>query len=397
MIGVKEAAKFQVSLVSGLLVLMILYVIFGFSKINTSHFYPFSPQGISPIFATAGFIFISFGGLLKVASVSEEVNNPKKNIPLGMIVSVTVVTIIYTLILIVTIGILPADLFSDSLTPIADAAKNIAGTPGFIILSIAALLAFITTANAGIMSASRYPLALSRDNLLPNAISKISKKFKTPVLSIFITGLFIVLALQLPLEMLVKAASAVILTAYVLTNLSVIILRESKLKNYKPSFKVPLYPWLQIFGIIVFSFFIINLGLEAIEITAAFLVISVGFYLFYGRKKYAGEYALLHLLKRITDNRLTDHILETEFRDILCDRDNIKPDKFDTLAKTAKILDLEGPLELDQLFEIISENISQKIEMDKEKIFMLLQKQAGRLQYCHISLHCHSPYNNRRK
>jgi len=173
--------------------------------------------------------------------------------------------------------------------------------------------------------------------------------------------------------MLVKAASAVILTAYVLTNLSVIILRESKLKNYKPSFKVPLYPWLQIFGIIVFSFFIINLGLEAIEITAAFLVISVGFYLFYGRKKYAGEYALLHLLKRITDNRLTDHILETEFRDILCDRDNIKPDKFDTLAKTAKILDLEGPLELDQLFEIISENISQKIEMDKEKIFTLLK------------------------
>ena len=372
-IGVKEAAKFQVSLVSGLLILMVLYIIFGFSKMNMSHFYPFAPKGINPIFATAGFIFISFGGLLKVASVSEEVENPKKNIPLGMIASVISVTIIYTLILIVTVGILPAETFSGSLTPIADAAKNIFGTPGFIIISIAALLAFITTANAGIMSASRYPLALSRDNLLPSAISKVSNKFKTPILSISITGLFIVLALLLPLEMLVKAASVVILTAYVLTNLAVIILRESKLKNYRPSFKAPLYPWLQIFGIIVFTFFIIDLGLEAIEISIAFLLIGVSFYLFYGKKKYAGEYALLHLLKRITDNRLTDHILESEFRDILCDRDNIEPDKFDNLVKTAKIIDLEGPLEIDQLFEIISENISKKIEIDKEEIFTLLK------------------------
>ncbi|MBC8384540.1 MAG: amino acid permease [Candidatus Cloacimonetes bacterium] len=381
--GVKEAAKFQVSLVSGLLILLVLYMILGFSKINISHFYPFAPRGINPIIATTGFIFISFGGLLKVASVSEEVKNPKKNIPLGMIVSVITVTIVYTLLLIVTVGILPSVTFSGSLTPIADAAGKIAGTPGFIIISIAALLAFITTANAGIMSASRYPLALSRDNLLPNPISKVSKRFKTPVTSIFITGFFILLALLLPLEMLVKAASVVILTAYVLTNLAVIILRESKLKNYRPSFKAPLYPWLQIFGILIFTFFIIDLGLEAIEISFAFLLISVGFYLFYGRKKYAGEYALLHLLKRITDNRLTDHILESEFRDILCDRDNIKPDKFDKLVKNAKILDLEGPLEIDQLFEIISENISPEIEIDIEEIFTLLK---NRQEECNTAI-----------
>ncbi|NOR80619.1 MAG: amino acid permease, partial [Methyloprofundus sp.] len=313
------------------------------------------------------------GGLLKVASISEEVKNPQKNIPLGMIASVITVTIIYTLLLIVTIGILPAPTFSNSLTPIADTAKKIAGTPGFIIISIAALLAFITTANAGIMAASRYPLALSRDNLLPNAIGKVSKRFKTPVSSIFITGLFIILALQLHLEMLVKAASVAILTAYVLTNFAVIILRESKLKNYRPSFKAPLYPWLQIFGIIIFSFFIIDLGLEAIEISIALLMISIGFYLFYGRKKYAGEYALLYLLKRITDNRLTDHILESEFRDILCDRDNIKPDKFDKLVRTAKVIDLQGPLEINQFFEKISENISNEIKVDKEKIFTLLK------------------------
>ncbi len=382
-VGVKEAAKFQVSLVSGLIILMILYIVFGLPKINTSHYYPLTPKGINPVLVTAGFIFISFGGLLKVASISEEVRNPKRNIPLGMILSVIIVTIIYTLLLFVTVGVLPASELSESLTPIADSAKNIIGSTGFIIISIAALLAFITTANAGIMSASRYPLALGRDNLLPQVFSKINKRFKTPVFSISITGLFIVLALQLPLETLVKAASVVILTAYVLTNLAVIILRESKLKNYKPSFKAPLYPWLQIFGIIVFSFFIIDLGIEAIEISAIFLLIGVSFYLFYGRKKYAGEYALLHLLKRITDRKLTDHILESEFRDIIIERDRIQHDKFDALVKTAKILDLQGPMEIDHLFKIIARNISQEILINEEQLFSLLK---SRQEECNTAI-----------
>ncbi|MCD4817202.1 MAG: amino acid permease, partial [Candidatus Cloacimonetes bacterium] len=238
---------------------------------------------------------------------------------------------------------------------------------------IAALLAFITTANAGIMSASRYPLALSRDNLLPKAISKVNKKFDTPILSIIITGIFIVCALLLPLETLVKVASIVILTAYVLTNISVIILRESKLKNYRPSFKTPLYPYLQIFGIIVFTFFIIDLGLEAVEISVAFLLIGVSIYLFYGRKRSSGEYALLHLMKRITDKKLTDHFLESEFRDVLIQRENINHDKFDNLVRTAIILDLDGHLNKDQLFKIISENVYRKVDIDEEEIFSLLK------------------------
>ncbi len=382
-IGVKESAKFQVILVGGLLSLLVLYIILSFSSINISNFRPFIPNGINPVFITSGFIFISFGGLLNVASISEEVKNPKENVPLGMLASVITVTIIYTLILIVTVGVLPADQFSGSLTPIADAAGIIVGPSGFIIISIAALLAFITTANAGIMSASRYPLALSRDNLLPKAFSRVNKKFKTPVLSILITGLFITGALFLPLETLIKSASVVILTAYVLTNLSVIILRESKLKNYQPSFKAPFYPWLQIFGIIVFTFFIIDLGLEAVEISLVFLLIGASIYLLYGRKRSSGEYALLHLIKRITDKKLTEHLLESEFRDVLVERENIKHDKFDNMVKNALILDLDGPLELNQILKIISENIYHKIDTGKEEIFSLLK---SRQEECNTAI-----------
>ncbi|MFC1510186.1 amino acid permease [Candidatus Omnitrophota bacterium] len=372
--GVKKAAKLQVYLVLGLLVLMALYIILGFSKVNVSHFVPFAPQGINSIIVTAGFIFISFGGLLKVASISEEVKNPKRNIPLGMIASVVVVTVIYTLLLVVLVGVLDSAQLSNSLTPVADSAKIFMGMPGFIAISIAALLAFITTANAGMMAASRYPLALSRDRLLPDAISKVSKKYKTPIISIYMTGIFILLALLLPLEMLVKAASTVILTSYVLTNLSVIIFRESKIQNYQPSFKVPLYPWLQIFGIIVFSFFIIDMGLDAIEISLSFLAMSAGFYFFYGRKKYIGTNALLHLIENIMAKELTSSSLETELKEIILERDDVVTDRFDSIVEKCVVLDIDEAMELDDFLKLAADTLSKSMKVKTSNLFDLISE-----------------------
>jgi len=373
-VGIKEATRFQIIMVFGLLIIMVVYIIFSSPKINFSLFVPFTKNGINEILITAGFIFISFGGLLKVANVSEEVKNPTRNIPLGMIVSVVVVTLLYTVIVITLAGVMDPAKLSNSLTPVADSAKITMGTAGYIIILVASMLAFITTANAGIMAASRYPLALSRDNLLPPTINKVSKKFNTPVLSIIITGIIIYLSLLLPLKMLVKAASTVILFSYVLTNISVIVLRESKISNYQPSFKTPFYPWVQIFSVILFSFFIIDLGAEAIEISLGLLVLCLCFYIFYGRKGSKKEYALLHLLKRITDTRLTKNLLENELREILIDRDNIEQDNFDDLVRNAIVFDLEGPLQYKELFNMAAGYLCKQIDMNKEDILDRLIK-----------------------
>jgi len=372
--GVKNAAKLEVVLVIGLFVLMGLYIVLGISKITFSRFVPFATQGINSVIVTTGFIFISFGGLLNIASISEEVKNPKKNIPLGMIMSVIAVTIIYTLLLVVLVGMLDSTRLSNSLTPVADSAKIFMGTPGFIAISIAALLAFITTAIAGMMSASRYPLALSRDKLLPDVVSKINEKFKTPSISIIITGLFIILSLFLRLELLVKAASTVILTSYVLTNIAVIIFRESNIQNYQPSFKVPFYPWLQIFGIIVFSFFIIDMGLEAIEISISFLAISTGFYFFYGRKKYIGTHALLHLIENIMAKELTSSTLEAELKEIIRERDDIIKDRFDEIVEKCLILDIEKEIKIDAFFELVSDVLSKRLNVESSSLFRLLSE-----------------------
>jgi len=367
-VGVKEAAIFQTIMIVGLLSLMVVYIVMGLPNVQTSNFKPFLTDGLSPIFMTAGFIFISFGGLLKVANVSEEVINPKRNIPLGIISSILVVTVLYTLITYVITGTLAAEDFRGSMTPVADSAKLIMGMPGYVLIIIASVLAFFTTANAGIMSASRYPMALSRDKLLPPNVGAVNTRFKTPTVAILITGAIIYLSLLLPLEMLVKVASTVILTSYVLTNFAVIILRESRVTNYKPSFKSPFYPWVQIASIIVFTLFIIELGKEAIELSAVFVFVSFIVYMIYGRKVKDREYALIVLLKRIADSRLTENVLEDELREVVVHRDEIEQDPFDELIKRAKIIDVKWPLDFESLLSLVVKDIADEIDMSKEDV-----------------------------
>lgn len=366
--GVKQAAAFQIVFVAGLLGILVTFVVAGVPEVDLARFSPFGGAGLNTVIVTSGFIFVSFGGLLKAAAVSEEVINPKRNIPLGMISSIVLVTILYSLVVFVLTGTMEPGEFSQSLTPVADSARLVLGRPGYLAVTIASLLAFLTTANAGLMSASRYPVALARDNLVPSVLAQVSTKRRVPVLSLVLTSAVIFLSQLLPLALLVKAASTVILTSYVLTNLSVVVLRESRLSNYKPSFRAPLYPWLQIVCVGVFGFYIIDLGAEAIELSLAVLFACFCLYVFYGRRKSRSVYALLHLLRRITDKRLTEDLLEDELRDILISRDEIEQDHFDVMVHDAPVVDIEGPLDYQQLLTAVAEDIAQLADMDEESV-----------------------------
>ena len=103
-------------------------------------------------------------------------------------------------------------------------------------MGVAAILAFMSTANAGIMAASRYPLALSRDGLLPNFLTRINKKYNTPHNAILFTGLLMMVTLLARLKVLIEVASTVLILTYMFSCFSVIIMRESRIQNYKPRF-----------------------------------------------------------------------------------------------------------------------------------------------------------------
>lgn len=371
--GVRQAATFQVLLVLALIGALVYFVFHGIPSVIVHRFSPFAPYGVGAVFSTAGFVFISFGGLTKVASVAEEVRRPGVNLPLGMISSLMVVTALYAAVVFVTVGVLPGGELHGSLTPISTAAGVFGGKMGEAVIALAALLAFVSTANAAIMSASRYPMAMSRDHILPDFFRRINRKSDTPDVAILFTGGFMLVAiLFLKLEMLVKLASTLLLMLYVLANLAVVLMRESKMLNYQPKFKSPLYPWTQIVGTMGGVFLIARIGTVPVVLAVSFCIAIFAWYFAYVRPRSFKEYALMRIVERITAKELTSYSLETELRDILRERDEVIEDRFDYLIKECPILDIEGPCELESFLEEVSRQLSDSLEIDARCLKNLL-------------------------
>ena len=373
--GAKHAGRFQVGMVLALIALLVLYVIKGFTHIQVSRFSPFVPFGAGSVFSTAGFIFISYGGLTKIASVAEEIKNPSKNIPLGMILSLIIIGIIYGLVVFVTTGLLDPEVLHGSLTPISDGARVAMFGWGAAIMAVAAVLAFVSTANAGIMSASRYPMAMSRDNLAPAFLARVGSKSKIPYFSVVLTAVFMILAvLFLRLELLVKAASVFLILIYMLINAALIIMRESRITNYKPTFKSPLYPWMQIAGIIGCLFLIYQMGTVPIAMAIIFVVAGFVWYLCYGMLRVKRTSALIHIVERLTSKDLADDLLRVELKEIIRERDDISEDRFDGLIKEAVVLDIDKSVEMEEFFKIVSKKLAVKFEITADYIYNLLIK-----------------------
>jgi len=368
-LGVKEATIVQVVLVTLLISAMVLHMVFGIYRINIVHFKNSTNFSLINLLSGTAFVFVTYGGLIKSVSLSEEVKNPIKDIPIGLISSILFLTVLSTLYTFVIIGTVPPKQLGSTLTPAADSATIVLGELGYFIVTLASVLAFATTGNAGIMSASRYLFALSRDHLLPPIFSVTIKKQATPVFSIVFTGIVIVMSIvTLKLEYLVKFASATILITYVLGSVGVIIFRESKIRNYAPKFKVPLYPYLPVFTVVVFTFLFLKAGINAIEVILIMSIISILVYRFYGKSRAAKDFALLYVMKRILSERDAEGLLETELEEIVIHREEIPKDKFQDVIRNALILDIDREVEFSELTDIVVE----KIPFDREECKRIL-------------------------
>ncbi|HBH49662.1 MAG TPA: hypothetical protein DDX98_13530 [Bacteroidales bacterium] len=375
-IGVKESSLFQIVLVIFIIVILSYFIIKGMHHIDVNRYVPFKPQGWHSVFTVMGMIFISYGGLTKIASIAEEVKNPKVNIPAGMFAAFIVTTSLYIFTLFVAVGLLDGKEFSETLNPVSIAAAKLDGNIGFAILTLAAVLAFITTGNAGLLSSSRIPLAMAEDNLIPSFFSKVNIKLKTPVSSILFTSLFMIsVVIFLDLENLVKVASTMMLILFFLVNLSVILMRESKIASYKPSFRSPLYPYIQFVGMIVYLLLIIEMGYLPFIITLGFVGFSFFWYFLYSKRRNMKQSALLQIVERITSREIKSSVLTDELRDILYERDGIVEDKFDSIVRKATFLDLKKETDDEGLLQNIASTFSDKFNIPSEKIYRLFRKE----------------------
>jgi APA family basic amino acid/polyamine antiporter len=369
-ISVKHTTRFQVWLVGILLALLAFFVVFGAGRIEAVRFKGFLDKGWFDVFATAGLVFVSFGGLTKVASIAEEVKDPGRNLPLGMLLAWAVVALFYAAVVAIAVGLVDGPELTASLMPISLAASKFAGSAGFAVLGIAAVAAFVTTANGGILAASRYPMAMSRDRLLPPVLARLNERFTTPHISVLLTGGFMIAAIVfLELELLVKTASTLMIILFILVNISVIIMRESKIQSYRPRFKSPLYPYIHIVAVIAYGFLIIDMGLVPLSITAGFIVASAAWFWFYVYRRVTRASAIMHVVERVTDRELKSVTLENELRDILLQRDDVIEDRFDRLIRDCQILDIQGRTNSENIFRQVSTILADRLDTNEYVLF----------------------------
>ena len=173
--------------------------------------------------------------------------------------------------------------------PIFAFVDAVASTNIGLAMALLAVLTMVSGALSGLLAASRFLFGMAKDSLLPGTLGETNKKFATPHLAIIITGITMAISIiTLPVKDVAKLASGFQIMVIVALNISVIILRSENPKHdwYKPTFKSPLFPWVQIIGTVTGGYLVFIMGEKAIIGAVAAIVIGVATYYIYGKKNY---------------------------------------------------------------------------------------------------------------
>jgi len=378
LVGAKESGQLQSVLVVGLLAVLLFFVVQGFVEIFTEvgtgataeQFRPFLPFGTEGLFSTIGLVFVSYAGLTKVASVAEEVKDPDRNIPLGMALSLAVATAAYVLGVFIMVAVLDPGALREDLTPAATAAEAffdwLPGSIGLMLIVGAAIAAFASTGNAGILSASRYLLAMGRDHVVWPRFAELGR-FRTPTLSLLVTGAVMILVLlTLDVMSVAKLASAFQLLVFAFVNLAVVVLRESRIEGYDPAFSSPLYPWMQIVGILAPFWLITEMGAVAVFFSLGMIGLSLLWYFHYARTHMAREGAVFHVFERL--GRQRDPGLDRELREVLKEQTVGDQDPFTELVAEAHLLDVAEAVEYETVVWRVAAYLSEQLGVPADRI-----------------------------
>ncbi|MCF8059760.1 MAG: amino acid permease [Bacteriovoracaceae bacterium] len=247
---------------------------------------PLFPGGISGLASATALVFVSYAGVTKVAAIAEEIKEPERNLPRGIMISLLIVTLVYSGVTFLLFGNLPIGQISNNLRPIYTLALHISGPFLGSVTAVIAVLTMSSMANSGILAASRFPFAMARDKLLPSPLGRLNRKYLTPVWSIIISGLVMsFVLLNMDVTKIAKFASAFMILIYMAENISVIVLREARVQWYKPEYKSPFYPYVQIIGIILNIILLSYMGPRLVA--SAILSISIPglvIFILYSRK-----------------------------------------------------------------------------------------------------------------
>ena len=252
------------------------------------------------------------------------------------------------------------------LTPAATAAELLLGGWGGVLISVAAILAFVSVANAGILSASRYPLAMSRDLLIPPGIARLSAN-GVPKYALLITlGTIVLVLLLMNPAGIAKLASAFQLLVFAFVCFAVIVMRESRINSYDPGYRSPWYPWLQLSGMVMPLVVIWQMDWLVIPFTAGLIIVATLWYVYYARFRADRNGAVYHIFERLGQSRHRG--LDHELRGILKEKGLRDNDPFEEVIVRSQVIELEEETGFDHLSRLAAKRLAPRVDLPEEHI-----------------------------
>jgi basic amino acid/polyamine antiporter, APA family len=280
--GGRESATVNSILVVIKLGVLAFFVVIALSAFRVEHLHPFTPNGWHGVGTAASTIFFSYIGIDAISTAGEEVKDPRRTLPLGIIMALLLVTFFYIAVAIAGIGAQPWTAFAGQNAGLAVILKNITGAAWTsMVLCVGAIVSIFSVTLVTMYGQTRILFAMSRDGLLPRLFQRVNPHTLTPAANIYIVGAFIsVLAALIPLDVLANLTSMGTLVAFAMVSVGVMILRRTR-PDLPRGFKVPLFPFVPIASVLFCGYLIVGLpwntyGLFAVWIAGA-LVIYFGY------------------------------------------------------------------------------------------------------------------------
>jgi len=282
--GIQESTKMAGIMVIIKLGVVGLFILTGMFYIRPENWTPFAPNGFNGIFMGAFLIFFAYIGFDAIATAAEETKNPQKNLPIGIIGSLIVCTIVYVLVALVLTGVVPINQI-DLQAPIANAMSQVGQNWVAGLISIGALTGLTSVLLVMMLAGTRILYAMSRDNFLPKILQKVHSKYKTPHIITLMTGIICIIgSITLDISTAAELTNFGTFASFIIVCVAVLILRKTDPDRPRP-FKVPFSPYLPLMGIICCSGLMLY-SMQSLKTSRilfpAWVILGITFYFMYG-------------------------------------------------------------------------------------------------------------------
>ncbi|CAB1247381.1 branched-chain amino acid transporter or methylthioribose-degradation metabolite exporter [Clostridiaceae bacterium BL-3] len=282
--GVKQSTTTNNIIVGIKLAVVLLFIVLGVGHVKPANWHPFMPYGWNGVFAGASVIFFAYIGFDAVSTAAEEVKDPQKDLPKGIISSLIICTVLYIVVSAILTGMVPYLKFKETAAPVAFALQQVGINWGSALVSVGAICGLTSVLIVMMFGQTRILFAMSRDGLLPKVFGHVNLKFHTPVKSTLLVGIItMVVAGFTPIGIVSELTNIGTLAAFIIVSASVIVLRKTE-PNRERSFKVPFSPVIPMLAVISCAFLIAHLQKVTLMRFVVWLAFGLILYFIYGYK-----------------------------------------------------------------------------------------------------------------